>query len=51
MRELLPEGLLSDRRQPGERIVERCLAAELNVGQAPLREALRALQTLGLLDA
>ncbi|MGW2371279.1 GntR family transcriptional regulator [Kitasatospora sp. NPDC001683] len=32
-------------------IVERRLAAELNVNQAPVREALRSLQTLGLLDA
>ncbi|MFE6050626.1 GntR family transcriptional regulator [Kitasatospora sp. NPDC056446] len=51
VRGLLLEGLLSGRWQPGERIVERRLAAELNVSQAPVREALRSLQTLGLLDA
>ncbi|MFF2074018.1 GntR family transcriptional regulator [Kitasatospora sp. NPDC058162] len=48
---LLLEGLLGGRWQPGDRIVERRLAAELNVSQAPVREALRSLQTLGVLDA
>ncbi|MFI9359630.1 GntR family transcriptional regulator [Kitasatospora sp. NPDC053057] len=51
VRGLLLEGLLGSRWQPGDRIVERRLAAELNVSQAPVREALRSLQTLGLLDA
>ncbi|MFD5461378.1 GntR family transcriptional regulator [Kitasatospora sp. NPDC127059] len=51
VRGLLLEGLLGGRWQPGDRIVERRLAAELNVSQAPVREALRSLQTLGLLDA
>ncbi|MFI2606671.1 GntR family transcriptional regulator [Kitasatospora sp. NPDC018619] len=51
VRGLLLEGLLNGRWQPGDRIVERRLAAELDVSQAPVREALRALQALGLLDA
>ncbi|MFJ9444259.1 GntR family transcriptional regulator [Kitasatospora sp. NPDC101235] len=51
VRGLVLEGLLNGRWQPGDRIVERRLAAELNVSQAPVREALRTLQTLGVLDA
>ncbi|MFJ2776717.1 MULTISPECIES: GntR family transcriptional regulator [unclassified Kitasatospora] len=51
VRGLLLDGLMSGRWQPGDRIVERRLAAELNVSQAPVREALRALQALGLLDS
>ncbi|MFJ9691104.1 GntR family transcriptional regulator [Kitasatospora sp. NPDC101183] len=51
VRALLLDGLLGGRWRPGDRIVERRLAAELNVSQAPVREALRSLQALGLLDA
>jgi DNA-binding GntR family transcriptional regulator len=50
VRELLLEGLLSGRWQPGERIVERRVAAELMVSQAPVREALRELETLRLIE-
>lgn len=50
VRGLLPESLLGGRRQPGGRIVERRLAAELSANQAPVCEALRPLQALGVLD-
>jgi len=50
VRELLLDGLLSGRWQPGERIVERRVAAELEVSQAPVREALRELETLRLIE-
>lgn len=51
IRRVLVEGLLSGRWKPGERIVERRIAAELNVSQAPVREALRELETLRLIDS
>ena len=50
IRQVLVEGLLSGRWQPGERIVERRIAAELRVSQAPVREALRELETLRLIE-
>ncbi|MET9711418.1 GntR family transcriptional regulator [Nocardiopsis alba] len=50
IRQVLVEGLLSGRWQPGERIVERRIATELNVSQAPVREALRELETLRLIE-
>ena len=36
--------------QPGDRIVETQLAKELNVSQAPVREAILELPTMGLLE-
>ncbi|RCV52791.1 GntR family transcriptional regulator [Marinitenerispora sediminis] len=51
IRRVLVDGLLSGRWQPGERIVERRVAAELNVSQAPVREALRELETLRLIES
>ncbi|GAA3734488.1 GntR family transcriptional regulator [Salinactinospora qingdaonensis] len=51
IRRVLVDGLLAGRWQPGERIVERRVAAELNVSQAPVREALRELETLRLIES
>ncbi|KAB8195440.1 GntR family transcriptional regulator [Nonomuraea phyllanthi] len=51
IRRSLVEGLISGRWKPGDRIVERRLAAELNVSQAPVREALRELETLRLIES
>ncbi|MUL41275.1 GntR family transcriptional regulator [Streptomonospora sp. PA3] len=51
IRHMLVEGLLSGRWQPGERIVERRVATEFNVSQAPVREALRELETLRLIES
>ncbi|WP_304452679.1 GntR family transcriptional regulator [Nocardiopsis sp. YSL2] len=50
IRQVLVEGLLSGRWKPGERIVERRIATELKVSQAPVREALRELETLRLIE-
>ncbi|WP_028647859.1 GntR family transcriptional regulator [Nocardiopsis sp. CNT312] len=50
IRRVLVEGLLSGRWQPGERIVERRVATELKVSQAPVREALRELEGLRLIE-
>lgn len=51
IRRMLVDGLLSGRWQPGERIVERRIASEFNVSQAPVREALRELETLRLIES
>jgi DNA-binding GntR family transcriptional regulator len=50
IRQVLIDGITSGRWQPGERIVERRIAAELGVSQAPVREALRQLEALRLIE-
>ncbi|MFD0263605.1 GntR family transcriptional regulator [Kitasatospora indigofera] len=45
------EGIVSGRWKPGERIVERGIATELDVSQAPVREALRELEMLRLIES
>ncbi|MCQ4084190.1 GntR family transcriptional regulator [Streptomyces sp. RB6PN25] len=51
IRQVLIDGLVSGRWQPGDRIVERRVATELGVSQAPVREALRELETLRLIES
>lgn len=46
--ENLRRALLEGRYAPGDRLVERKLAAELGVSRTPVREALRALEQEGL---
>lgn len=48
---VLLDGLINGRWQPGDRIVERQVAAELDVSQAPVREALRDLEALRLVSS
>lgn len=50
IRQVLIEGIIAGRFQPGERIVERRIATELGVSQAPVREALRQLEALRLIE-
>jgi DNA-binding GntR family transcriptional regulator len=50
IRQVLIDGITSGRLQPGERIVERRIATELGVSQAPVREALRQLEALRLVE-
>jgi DNA-binding GntR family transcriptional regulator len=50
IRQVLIDGITSGRWQPGERIIERRIAAELGVSQAPVREALRQLEALRLVE-
>lgn len=45
----LQEAILSGRIGPGERIVEAELARQMGVSRAPVREAARRLESLGLL--
>lgn len=49
--EHLVEGIVSGRWKPGERIVERRIAVELQVSQTPVREALRELEALRLIES
>ncbi|GAB3645638.1 GntR family transcriptional regulator [Streptomyces sparsus] len=51
IREHLVEGIVSGRWKPGERIVERRIATELEVSQTPVREALRELEALRLIES
>jgi DNA-binding GntR family transcriptional regulator len=50
IRELLLERILTGEYRPGERLVEYRLAEELGVSQAPVRDALRDLEGLRLLE-
>ncbi|MBA0050241.1 GntR family transcriptional regulator [Streptomyces sp. AJS327] len=50
IREHIVEGIVSGRWKPGERIVERRIAGELDVSQTPVREALRELESLRLIE-
>ncbi|MEV0399355.1 GntR family transcriptional regulator [Actinoallomurus sp. NPDC050550] len=50
IRQVLIDGITSGRWAPGERIVERRIAVELGVSQAPVREALRHLEALRLIE-
>jgi DNA-binding GntR family transcriptional regulator len=50
IRQVLIDRITSGELQPGERIVERRIAVELGVSQAPVREALRRLEALRLVE-
>jgi DNA-binding GntR family transcriptional regulator len=51
VRELLLERILSHRYAPGERLVETRIAQELGISQAPVREALRELESLRFVES
>ncbi|WP_306334552.1 GntR family transcriptional regulator [Streptomyces sp. KL118A] len=51
VRDFVLEGLLNGRWQPGDRIVERRIGLELGVSQTPIREALRDLQAMQLVES
>ncbi|MEH0934645.1 GntR family transcriptional regulator [Micromonospora psammae] len=51
IREYIVEGIVGGRWKPGERIVERRIAVELEVSQTPIREALRELEALRLIES
>lgn len=50
IREHLMQQILSGTLRPGDRLVELRIAAELNTSQAPVREALRELEAIGLIE-
>jgi len=49
--EHIVDGIISGRWKPGERIVERRIAVEMEVSQTPVREALRELEGLRLIES
>ncbi len=51
VKEILLDRILRGELQPGERLVETRLARELGTSQAPVREALRDLQLLRLVES
>jgi DNA-binding GntR family transcriptional regulator len=48
VRELLTERIMNGHYQPGEQLVETRIAAEIGTSQGPVREALRELESMGL---
>jgi DNA-binding GntR family transcriptional regulator len=50
VRDHLLEGILSGRYPPDSRIVETLVARQLGTSQAPVREALRGLEALGVVE-
>jgi DNA-binding GntR family transcriptional regulator len=51
VKELLLERILRGDLKPGDRLVETRIAQELGTSQAPVREALRDLELLGLVES
>jgi DNA-binding GntR family transcriptional regulator len=51
VKELLLERIMGGAYAPGERLVETRIAQELGVSQAPVREALRDLESLRFVDS
>ena len=51
VKELLLERILRGEVQPGERLVETRIAQELGTSQAPVREALRDLELLRVVES
>ena len=50
IKEALMEAIVSGELAPGERIVETRWAKELGVSQSPIREAIRELEMIGLVE-
>ena len=50
VKERLLEGILTGHYPPDSRIVETQVARELGTSQAPVREALRGLEALGVVE-
>ena len=50
VREMILERISSGRYRPGERLLEMQLAQEFGVSQAPVREALRELEAMNLVE-
>lgn len=51
IRDVLMQRIIDGSYQAGERLIELNLAREFNVSQAPVREALRELEAMGLIES
>ena len=50
IKDRLIDAITSGRLKPGDRLVELKIAEDMQTSQAPVREALRALDSLGLIE-
>ena len=50
VKDRLLEDILTGRLPPGSRIIETKIARQLGTSQAPVREALRGLEALGVVE-
>lgn len=51
VKEMLIDGIVKGKYQPGERLVELTIAKELGISQAPVREAFQMLETMRLVES
>ncbi len=51
IKDLIKQAILSGELKPGERVVETRLARKLGVSQSPVREAIRELEIVGLIES
>ena len=51
VKSVISKAIIEKELLPGERIIETKIARELNVSQAPVREALRDLEHLGIIES
>jgi DNA-binding GntR family transcriptional regulator len=51
VKDVLMERIIEGRYKPGARLVETQIARELGVSQAPVREALRDLESVGMVES
>lgn len=50
IRDVLLERIMTGVLKPGDRLIELKIAAEMTTSQAPVREALRELETMGVIE-
>lgn len=50
IRETIQSAIMNGQLRPGDRVVETRLAKELGVSQSPVREAIRELEVMGLIE-
>lgn len=50
IKQIITDAILNGELNPGDRIVETRIARELQVSQAPVREAIRELEQIGLVE-
>ncbi len=51
IKDLIKQSILSGELKPGDRVVETRLARKLGVSQSPVREAIRELEIVGLIES